>query len=192
MWSRRPSRQVRTSSVVDTGLRPGTAEPSAVPGVRRHQPGLWRRLWRRQSPIHGRQALAGWLFATPALVGLGVFLVLPILFAFWVSFREWSGLAPVETSTPTGAENYRDLLTDSGIVQSDFAKSLRNNLYYVLGVVPAQTALAFLLAVIVNAKLLKGKTFFRTAFYFPSVTSSIRSEERRVGKECRPRWSRHH
>jgi len=59
------------------------------------------------------------------------------------------------------------------VVRTDFAKSVRNNLYYVLGVVPAQTALAFLLAVIVNDKLLKGRTFFRTAFFFPSVTSSI-------------------
>lgn len=33
--------------------------------------------------------------------------------------------------------------------------------------------LAFFLAVVVNSKLLRGKIFFRTAFYFPSVTSSI-------------------
>jgi multiple sugar transport system permease protein len=57
-------------------------------------------------------------------------------------------------------------------VRGDFAKSLRNNLYYVLGVVPAQTMLAFVLAVVVNSRL-KARTFFRTAFYFPSVTSSI-------------------
>jgi multiple sugar transport system permease protein len=146
---------------------PGTAETAAVPGVRPGQKG------RRRSHIHGRQGLAGWLFVTPALLGLGTFLLFPILLAFWVSFRDWSGLAPLDTSTPAGMDNYRDLLVKSGIVQSDFAKSLRNNLYYVLGVVPAQTALAFVLAVVVNAKLLKGKTFFRTAFYFPSVTSSI-------------------
>jgi len=128
---------------------------------------------RRRSRIHGRQGLAGWLFVAPALLGLGTFLLAPILLALWVSFRDWSGLAPLDTSTTVGAENYRDLLVESGVVQSDFAKSLRNNLYYVLGVVPAQTALAFVLAVIVNNKLLKGKAFYRTAFYFPSVTSSI-------------------
>jgi multiple sugar transport system permease protein len=117
--------------------------------------------------------VAGWLFVAPALVGLGLFLVAPILLAFWVSFRDWSGLAPLSTSTGVGGGNYRDLLVDAGVVQSDFAKSLRNNLYYVLGVVPAQTALAFVLAVIVNNRMLRGKSFFRTAFYFPSVTSSI-------------------
>jgi len=155
--------------VVDAA-RAGTAAPAAVPPPA-GRPG--RRLRRRPSRIRGRQALAGWLFVAPALLGLGLFLVAPILMAFWVSFRDWSGLAPLDTSTPTGTENYRDLLVESGVVQSDFAKSLRNNFYYVLGVVPAQTALSFFLAVVVNSKLLKGKTFFRTAFYFPSVTSSI-------------------
>jgi multiple sugar transport system permease protein len=119
------------------------------------------------------QGLAGWLFVMPALAGLGLFLFAPILLALWVSFRDWSALAPLDTSTPVGAGNYQDLLVKSGIVQTDFARSLRNNLYYVLGVVPAQTALALLLAVIVNSKLLRGKAFFRTSFYFPSVTSSI-------------------
>ena len=120
-----------------------------------------------------KQNLAGWLFAAPALLALGVFLLAPILMALWVSFRDWSALAPVETSTAVGLQNYHDLLVREGIVRTDFARSLRNNLYYVLGVVPAQTAIAFLLAVLVNAKLLRGKAFFRTAFYFPSVTSSI-------------------
>jgi multiple sugar transport system permease protein len=128
---------------------------------------------RTKSRIAGNQTAAGWLFATPALIGLLAFFIAPILLALWVSFRDWSGLVPLADSTPYGTENYQDLLTDAGIVRGDFAKSLRNNLYYVLGVVPAQTMLAFVLAVVVNAKLLKGRTFFRTAFYFPSVTSSI-------------------
>jgi multiple sugar transport system permease protein len=51
--------------------------------------------------------------------------------------------------------------------------SVRNNFYFVLFVVPLQTALALFLAVLVNNNFLKAKGFFRTAFYFPSVTSSI-------------------
>src|SRR5690349_13599849 len=93
---------------------------------------------RRRSPqgtgIKGRQTLAGWLFVTPALVGLAAFMVAPILLALWVSFRDWSGLTPMADSTANGVQNYRDLLIHSGIVQTDFAKSMRNNLYYVLGV----------------------------------------------------------
>ncbi|HYN67555.1 MAG TPA: sugar ABC transporter permease, partial [Ornithinibacter sp.] len=55
----------------------------------------------------------------------------------------------------------------------DFMISLRNTFYYVIGVVPLQTILALTLAIIVNQRFLKGRTFFRTAFYFPSVVSSV-------------------
>ena len=50
---------------------------------------------------------------------------------------------------------------------------MRNNFYYVLLVVPIQTALALALAVLVHTRALKGRGFFRTAFYFPSVTSAV-------------------
>jgi multiple sugar transport system permease protein len=50
---------------------------------------------------------------------------------------------------------------------------MRNNVYYVLFVVPLQTAAALGLAVLVHTKVLKGRGFFRTAFYFPSVTSAV-------------------
>lgn len=150
----------------------GDTAVSARPGASTGAPPAARRPGRRGG-IRGREGLAGWLFTTPALVGLGLFLVVPILLALWVSFRDWSGLAPLSTSTPVGLHNYHDLLVRPGVARSDFAKSLRNNLYYVIGVVPTQTAIAFLLAVLVNQKFLKGRTFFRTAFYFPSVTSSI-------------------
>ena len=45
--------------------------------------------------------------------------------------------------------------------------------YYVLLVVPIQTMLSLFLAVLVNRQILRGRGFFRTAFYFPSVTSSV-------------------
>ena len=72
-----------------------------------------------------------------------------------------------------GLENYADLLINDGIAQRDFFKALKNTLYYVLGVVPAQTILALFFAVIVNQRWLRGKGAFRTAFYFPSITSSV-------------------
>jgi multiple sugar transport system permease protein len=119
------------------------------------------------------ETFAGWTFVLPALIGLGVFLVLPIAFTFWISFTDWNGLSPPETAEYVGLQNYRDLLTEPGVQRLDFAMAIRNNLYYVVGVVPAQTAIAFVLAVIVNQKFLRGRGFFRTAYYFPSITSSI-------------------
>ena len=124
--------------------------------------------------IRGREARYGWLFTAPAILIIGVFLVLPIFLALYVSFSNWNGLgSPLGNSSLVGTKNYARILTDSGLAQKDFGTSIRNNLYYVVLVVPLQTALAMFLAVQVNRRLLRGRGFFRTAFYFPSVTSSV-------------------
>ena len=122
-----------------------------------------------------RQPVAGWLFVTPMIIILGLFLVVPIGMALWVSVSNWSGRgSPFGGNTEfIGLKNYSDLLTKQGLARQDFMTSLRNTFYYVLGVVPLQTVLALLLAVLVNQRWLKGRTFFRTAFYFPSVVSSV-------------------
>ena len=122
-----------------------------------------------------RQSVAGWLFVTPTLAVLGLFLVIPIVMALWVSFTDWNGRGSPFSSRVNlvGAQNYAALLTEPGLSRQDFMISLRNTFYYVLGVVPLQTVLALTLAVIVNQRFLKGRTFFRTAFYFPSVVSSV-------------------
>jgi multiple sugar transport system permease protein len=119
------------------------------------------------------QGFSGWMFIAPALIGLLIFTLLPIFMALWVSFRDWTGFGPPMESNFIGLDNYRSLTTQAGLPRTDFAISLRNNLYYVLGVVPMQTAIAFFLANLLNQKFLKAKGFFRTAYYFPSITSSI-------------------
>ncbi|GIL34268.1 MULTISPECIES: carbohydrate ABC transporter permease [Phycicoccus] len=130
---------------------------------------------RRRRGDGQRQSTAGWLFVTPTLVVLGLFLVIPILMAIWVSFTDWTGRGSPFSSRVgfVGTENYQALLTEQGLSRQDFMISLRNTFYYVVGVVPLQTVLALGLAVIVNQRFLKGRTFFRTAFYFPSVVSSV-------------------
>ena len=130
---------------------------------------------RRRRGVGQRQSVAGWLFITPALLGLGIFLIIPILMALWVSFTDWNGRGSPFSSQVSlvGAENYAALLTEPGLSRQDFMISLRNTFYYVIGVVPLQTVTALVLAVIVNQKFLRGRTFFRTAFYFPSVVSSV-------------------
>lgn len=124
--------------------------------------------------IRGSEARYGWLFTAPAIIIIGVFLVLPIVLALYVSFSNWNGLgSPLGNSTLIGTGNYEKVLLDPGLAQKDFGISIRNTLGYVLLVVPLQTALAMFLAVQVNRRLLRGRGFFRTAFYFPSVTSSV-------------------
>lgn len=117
--------------------------------------------------------VAGWLFMAPALIIFVVFLIIPIIFAVYYSFTDWNGISPPSEANVIGAENYRTILVEGGIRQSDFFKALKNTTYFALGVVPTQTILALLLAVVVNQRLLRFKNFFRTAYYFPSITSSV-------------------
>ncbi|HEV7185540.1 MAG TPA: sugar ABC transporter permease [Leifsonia sp.] len=129
----------------------------------------------RRFGIRRGEAVSGWLFTAPIIVLLGVFLVVPVLMALWVSFSDWGGRgSPFASSVNfVGLKNYTSILSGGGLAEQDFGTSLRNNVWYVVLVVPLQTAVALLLAVLVNRAILRGRGFFRTAFYFPSVTSSV-------------------
>lgn len=122
-----------------------------------------------------RDGPAGWLFLAPAIIVIGLFLILPVFMALWVSVSDWTGNGSPFSSRVgfVGADNYTALLGEPGLAQTNFGTSLRNNVYFVLLVVPLQTSLALLLAVVLNQKGLKGRGFFRTAYYFPTVTSSV-------------------
>ena len=131
---------------------------------------------RRTGPgIRGREGVAGWLFVAPVVVILGLFLLAPILLALWVSLSDWTGNgSPLAHGVHfVGGRNYAALLTRDGLARDDFMVSLRNNFYYVLLVVPLQTLLALGLALALHGQHLAGRSFFRTAYYFPSVTSSV-------------------
>ena len=129
------------------------------------------------SGIRRGESVAGWIFTAPMIIILGLFLFLPILMALWVSLTNWRGNVDPFGGGPNaafvGAKNYASMLTEDGLTRSTFMQSIGNTFYYVLLVVPLQTAISLLLALVVNNKLLKGKGFFRSAFYFPSITSSI-------------------
>ncbi len=125
------------------------------------------------SGIRGREGVAGWLFVSPVIVILSLFLVIPVIVAIWVSVSNWSGKGSPLSGDYVGLQNYQALLTKPGLAQRNLAISLRNNFYYVVLVVPLQTILALFLASVLNVRRLRGKSFFRTAFYFPSVASGV-------------------
>ncbi|MBT0992981.1 sugar ABC transporter permease [Cellulomonas sp. DKR-3] len=121
------------------------------------------------------QRLAGWTFTAPAVAAIVVFVVIPVAMALWVSLLRWNGLSsPFGGGAEfVGLDNYKRLLTTDGLLRENFTIGLRNNLYYVLMVVPGTIVLAFALALMVNQQRLKGRGFFRTVFYFPSITSAV-------------------
>ncbi|MBO0830916.1 MAG: sugar ABC transporter permease [Actinobacteria bacterium] len=130
----------------------------------------------RSRPGEGwRSQVAGWLFCLPAIVLLVMFLVIPIALAAWVSLSNWQGIgSPLASGVHSdGLANYKAQLVRPGLAQQFLGESLRNNLYFVLLVVPIQTFLALVFAIIISRKGLFARGFFRTAYYFPSVASSV-------------------
>ena len=123
---------------------------------------------RHHGGVRKRDATAGWLFTAPVIIILGLFLLVPVLLALWVSVSDWTGRgSPLSSGVNfVGLENYRSLVA-GGLTTSDFGIALKNNLWYVVLVVPIQTMLAMVLALLVNRENVKGRGVFRTAYYFP-------------------------
>ena len=112
-----------------------------------------------------REQWEAWLFLTPNLVGFLVFTVFAVIFSLWISVHEWDLFNPPAF---VGLANFAKLLTRD----ASFKRALWNTLYFALGIVPLGTAVALVLALLVN-RALKGITLFRTALYIPSVSSTI-------------------
>jgi len=111
-----------------------------------------------------QEALAGYaLIAVPMIL----FLVLnigSIVYAAFISVWKWNvRKGPQEF---LGLDNYTNALKDP-----IFQAAVANTVYYTVIWVPLTMALGLFLAVIVNQKI-RGRTFFRGAFYFPSIASS--------------------
>jgi multiple sugar transport system permease protein len=120
-----------------------------------------------------QETLSGFMFIAPALLIVIIFTFIPLAFAFRISFTDWTGLETPDKAVNVDFKNYEDLLFNDGGKRDEFFKALKNTFYYTIGVVPAQTIISLLLALIINQRFLKGRSLFRTAFYFPSITSSI-------------------
>lgn len=116
------------------------------------------------------ELFTGYAFLAPYLLVTLTFTIGVILFAVYISFNNYDIFT---RPTWAGLANYAKAFegfTDS--TKRDFLQSLYNVLWYSLLVVPIQTGLAILLAVLLNAPM-RMRQFFRTIFYAPSVTSSV-------------------
>ena len=94
----------------------------------------------------------------------GLFFIYPFIYAVYISFFHWGILGK---QSGAGWSNYHAVLSDPV-----FHTALKNIAEYTLGVVPLEMALGLSLALIVNQKI-RGQPFFRSAFYFPSLASSV-------------------
>jgi multiple sugar transport system permease protein len=107
----------------------------------------------------------GYLFMSPTLFVLAIFIIGPILYAIFLSFNKVQLLGGTSFDF-VAFENFARIMEDNRALIA-----LKNTAEYVLIVVPCQTALALILAATLNAGL-KGEKFFRIVYFLPTLTSS--------------------
>jgi multiple sugar transport system permease protein len=110
-----------------------------------------------------REAFVGYGFVALPMAFFLLFFIVPIGYAFYISRYDWS----IFKGPFVGWDNFRELYHD----QVFWHHAVRNTLVYTAFVVPLQIALGLALAVTVN-QAIRFRTFFRAAFYFPSLASS--------------------
>src|SRR6266487_1878857 len=111
-----------------------------------------------------KEALVGYGFVALPILSFLIFFMYPLGYAAYISFFDWGALGRISN---VGLGNYREAYHDFL-----FHKALKNSLKYTAVVVPSQMALGLALAVTVN-NALRFRSFFRAAFYFPSIAGSI-------------------
>ena len=109
--------------------------------------------------------VSAYIFMSPTIIILAIFLVLPILLAIALSLYKVQPLGEISYAF-RGWKNFVRVTQDERV-----AIALKNTIEYVLIVVPIQTILALGLALILNTQI-KGKNIFRVLFFLPTVTSS--------------------
>jgi multiple sugar transport system permease protein len=112
-----------------------------------------------------REAIAGYLFITPWLIGFLVFTLGAMAYSLYISFSYYN-LAK-NTTRPAGLANYQALIDDPKV-----ALALKNTLFYAVMAVPLEICFALLLAGLLN-KVGRGAGIFRTLYYLPKMTPSV-------------------
>ncbi|MFI7676253.1 carbohydrate ABC transporter permease [Actinophytocola sp. NPDC049390] len=120
---------------------------------------------RRRAPRRWRHRLTVLSFMAPALIGIGVFFLYPLLAAVYFSFTRFDLLTVPEW---VGLRNYTYLFTQDSVA----AQAALNTLWFVLILVPARM-LAALLTSMLLVSLRRGGGFFRTIFYLPALAPPV-------------------
>jgi multiple sugar transport system permease protein len=109
-----------------------------------------------------KEILLGYSFLLPALALLSLFFLYPLINVFWMSFHKWPVFGKPKW---LGLDNFHFVLTEP-----NFWMALKFTLYYTLTVTPMLFIVAFVSALICNAKMF-GTTLFRSMYFLPVVMS---------------------
>jgi multiple sugar transport system permease protein len=121
--------------------------------------------WRQMGPLARKEAISGYLFILPWIVGFIVFLAGPMLASFALSFTRWN---IVGDPSWVGLRNYEQIFTSD----PDFIQSLKVTLRYAVVYLPLSTVVGIAMAVALNSRV-RGVGLFRTLLYLPSVVPGV-------------------
>ncbi|HWS35413.1 MAG TPA: sugar ABC transporter permease [Actinoplanes sp.] len=111
-----------------------------------------------------RRTLTGYAFLAPSLIGVGGFLLVPVLVVIVLSLHRWDLVSPARW---VGLDNYAGLLDDLAFWQSMLITGM-----FVAIVVPLQVVLGLLAAVLLDRRL-PGSVVFRTIFVLPWISAPL-------------------
>ncbi|OZC48203.1 carbohydrate ABC transporter permease [Rhodococcus sp. 14-2470-1a] len=121
-------------------------------------PGVVRSTRRR------REILSGYAFLLPSLIGISVFLAVPIVTVVWLSFQKWDLIGPAEF---IGLDNFRAVLTDGRLLHSLIVTTL-----FVAAALPLQTVLGLGLGMFLERRV-PGSAVFRVVLLLPWVAAPL-------------------
>ncbi len=111
-----------------------------------------------------RKIRTAFTFLAPSLVGVVLFLVIPVILVIILSLAQWNLLTPIKW---VGFSNYANIFKFDG-----FGHSLIVTAYYVLLNIPVQTVVALGLALLLNNKL-RGSAFVRVVAVLPFLATPV-------------------
>jgi multiple sugar transport system permease protein len=111
-----------------------------------------------------KPALRGWMFILPNFIGFSILTLVPVLILFFMAFTEWNVFGGWKW---VGFDNFERLVGDPS-----FHTALVNTVYYAAFHIPLTMVVSLGLALVLNSKL-RGLPFFRTAAFFPYITSIV-------------------
>ncbi|MFX3631519.1 MAG: carbohydrate ABC transporter permease [Candidatus Pristimantibacillus sp.] len=114
-----------------------------------------------------KEALIGWLFLAPEIIGMLLLNVFALGFSLYLSFTSWDLLSGISGIKFTGIDNYIHMFQDPTII-----KALKNNLFYTVFTVPIPIAIALVLAVLIHSNVFL-KDYFKVVFFIPYISSII-------------------
>ncbi|MFH5186026.1 carbohydrate ABC transporter permease [Paenibacillus sp. TAB 01] len=120
----------------------------------------------RKSRLQRHETLAGFMFVSPMLIGVTIFVLIPIIATFILSFSDWNFIMGFNGFKWGGLENYQKLFHDP-----QFLKSLLNNAIFLL-TVPVYLIVSIVLAILID-KHVYFKGFFKVAYFMPYISSVV-------------------